>query len=94
MRSQIFDTTAALLQRDYGMEVAQEYEDRFLVSDAQGYGVGHPGVEDLPNNLNFNSGVEFVNQVITYDRVIFWGYVNDMIKAGSPDLLYKNGKSP
>jgi hypothetical protein len=33
MRSQLFDTTAQLIQRDYGVEVAQEYEDRFLQGD-------------------------------------------------------------
>ncbi len=52
-------------------------------------------VEDLPANLNFNAGVEFINQVISYDRILFWGYINDMVKAGglgmgSPDSNGKN----
>ena len=31
--------------------------------------------EDLPNNLNFGVGVEFINQVVSYDRVVFWQYI-------------------
>jgi len=61
------------------MEVAQEYEDRFLQGDV---GMGQPAVEELPNNLNFNAGVEFINQVISYERILFWGYMNDMLKYG------------
>jgi hypothetical protein len=77
------------------MEVAQEYEDRFLVTDGQSYGVGHPVVEDLPSNLNFNAGVEFINQVISYDRILFWGYISDMIRAGgSPDSQGKLKNAP
>jgi len=76
------------------MEVAQEYEEKFLVTDGQSYGVGHPVVEDLTSNLNFNAGVEFINQVISYDRIIFWGYITDMIKAGSPDSQGKLKNAP
>ena len=41
--------------------------------------------EELPNNLNFNSGVDFINQIISYERVTFWGYLMDMIKGGSKE---------
>ena len=61
------------------MEVSQEYEDRFLQGDV---GMGQPAVEELAANLNFNAGVEFINQVISYERILFWGYLNDMMKNG------------
>ena len=73
MRSQVFDTTGNWIAREYGDEAAQEYEERFLANEGQGYGA--PQQEDLPNNLNFNAGVEFINQVVSYDRIIFWGYL-------------------
>ena len=65
---------------EYGPEVAQEYEERFL-SNYDSYGA--PQIEELPNNLNFNAGVQYINQVVTYDRITFWGYITDMIKSGS-----------
>ena len=44
--------------------------------------MGQPAVEELAANLNFNAGVEFINQVISYERILFWGYLNDMMKNG------------
>jgi hypothetical protein len=60
----------AWIAREYGEEAAQEYEERFVITEG-GYGAPHQ--EDLPQNLNFNAGVEFLNQLITYERVIYWG---------------------
>lgn len=51
----------------------------------------------MPSNLNFNAGVDFINQVVTYERIPFWGYLMDMIKSGSQDESSSNkkkGKKP
>jgi hypothetical protein len=82
MRTQLVDQTGNLLMREYGDEVAQEYEERFLAEDL-GSPFGEPQIEDMPNNVNFNAGVEYINQVVSYDRITFWGYLMDMIKSGT-----------
>jgi hypothetical protein len=82
MRTQLVDQTGNFLMREYGDEVAQEYEERFLAEDL-GSPFGEPQIEDMPNNVNFNAGVEYINQVVSYDRITFWGYLMDMIKSGT-----------
>ncbi len=95
MRSQLFDMTGQWLQREYGMEVAQDFDERFSQQSGPGT-YGQPQIEDLPNNLNFNTGVDFINQVITYERVLFWGYLSDMIRNGghSDGKQSRGGKAP
>jgi hypothetical protein len=35
--------------------------------------------------LNFATGVDYLNQVITYDRIKYWGYLMDLLANGNGD---------
>eukprot|EP00347_Sterkiella_histriomuscorum_P023813 403333301 len=76
MKGQVVDHTAHMLEREYGPEIAQEYEQQFGGVDYQ--------AEELQGNMNFTSGVEYMNQVISFDKIIFWGYLmENVINVGN-----------
>ena len=52
-------------------------------------------IEPLPSNLNFANGVDYMNQVISYDRLIFFGHLQEsqgLLSAEELDPALKGQK--
>ncbi|CDW78155.1 UNKNOWN [Stylonychia lemnae] len=83
MKTQIIDNTSLWLEREYGQEISQEYEQQFGAVDFS--------AEELAGNMNFTNGVDFINQVISFDKILFWGYLmENIIQVGNGvDKKYK-----
>ncbi len=56
------------------------------------FGTGNYNEEEVPGPLNFQSGVDYMNQVVSYDKILYWGYLMDQIhlsNSGSGDKKFK-----
>ena len=53
MKNQIVDNTSIWLEREFGEEASQQFEEQFGGIDYN--------AEELPGSVNFTSGVEYMN---------------------------------
>ena len=54
--------------------MALEFEQYVANSD-------HMNIDNLEKNLNFQVGVDHMNQVISFERIIYFGYIQDCAKG-------------
>lgn len=41
------------------------------------FGTGNYNDEEVPGPLNFQTGIDYMNQVVSYDKILYWGYLMD-----------------
>lgn len=71
-----------MVERKFGKEIGKEFE--MAVSHyKQGNQVVNK-VENLPRKDEFKNGVEHMNQVIAYERLVYFGYLQEKMK--DPEL--------
>ena len=79
-KAQIPDSFPYVLEREFGAEHAQGYEN-YVMSNQK----ITSAVQNLSQNYQFGTGVDHMNQVISYSRVVYFGYI--MEQSG---ILHKN----
>lgn len=70
-KAQVPDSFPFVIEREFGPESAQGYEE--YIESTQ-----RPGtleVESLAQNLEFGTGVDHMNQVLSFDRLVYFGYI-------------------
>jgi hypothetical protein len=77
-KHQVPDSFPYVIERDYGEELALEFEQYVASND-------HQSIENLDKNLNFTVGVDHMNQVVSFERIIYFGYIQEVKK--DPSLL-------
>ena len=60
-----------MIEREFGNEAAQNYED-YVASKAKNTGDQIVGIK---SDLDFVSGVDHMNQVMSFDRLTYFGYL-------------------
>lgn len=70
------DSFPYVIERDFGEETALEFEQYVASSD-------HQAIENLDKPLNFQNGVDHMNQVISFERIIYFGYIQEIKKDPS-----------
>lgn len=69
-KSQVPDSFPYVIEREFGPEQAQGYEDYVASNQKPGF-----AVENLAQSLEFGSGVDHMNQVLSMERLIYFGYI-------------------
>jgi len=69
-KNQVPDSFPYVLEREFGPTQAQGYEEYVMQNQKPGV-----VVENIAQNLEFGTGVDHMNQVISYDRLIYFGYI-------------------
>lgn len=69
-KSQIPDSFPYVIEREFGAEQAQGYEE--YVQNHQKAG---NQIENLVQSLDFGTGVDHMNQVMSFDRLVYFGYI-------------------
>ena len=64
------DSFPYVLEREFGPEQAQGYENYVASTAKQG-----SQVDNLTQNMDFSSGVDHMNQVLSFDRLVYFGYI-------------------
>jgi hypothetical protein len=67
-KQQVPDSFPYVIERDFGEETALAFEQYVASGD-------HQGIENLDKNLNFQLGVDHMNQVVSFERIIYFGYI-------------------
>ena len=70
-KNQIPDSFPFVIEREFGQEAAQNYED-YVASKAK---QGNDQVTPIKSDLDFVSGVDHMNQVMSFDRLTYFGYI-------------------
>jgi hypothetical protein len=74
---QIPDSFPYVIERDFGEEQALEFEQYVTSSN-------HQSIDNMDKNMNFNVGVDHMNQVVSFERIIYFGYIQE--QANDPVL--------
>ena len=69
-KHQLPDSLPYVIERDYGEDIALEFEQYVASSD-------HQNIENLDKQLNFQVGVDHMNQVVSFERIIYFGYIQE-----------------
>ena len=64
-----------MLEREFGPEAAQGYES--YVAQESNNQISTMPVEALAPNLNFAAGVDYMNQVMSYERMVYFGHLQE-----------------
>ena len=70
-KNQIPDSFPFVLEKEFGPEAAQGYEE-YVVGNQKNSLVQ---IEPLAQALEFGTGVDHINQVLSYHRLIYFGYI-------------------
>ena len=60
-----------MIEREFGDADARGYEDYVRESNAQRM----IQIEQLDAKMDFNTGIDHMNQVISYERLVYFGYI-------------------
>ena len=71
-KSQIPDSFPFVIEREFSQEAAQGYEDYVLSKQKPG---NNNMIVAIAQNLDFTQGVDHMNQVLSYDRLVYFGYI-------------------
>jgi len=77
------DSFPYVIEREFGHEHSQGYEDYVLQTQKPGM-----MVENIAQNMEFGTGIDHMNQVISFDRLVYFGYIYE--ESG---LLSANNKA-
>jgi len=94
-KTQVPDSFPFVLEREFGHEAAQNYESFVQQQQLNQLTPLSMQIEPLPSNLNFANGVDYMNQVISYDRLIFFGHLQEsqgLLSAEELDPALKGQK--
>lgn len=80
-KAQLPDSFPYVLEREFGAEHANAYEE-YVASYVK---ASHLPIQNLGPNYQFSTGVDHMNQVMSYARLIYFGYIIE--ESG---VLHKN----
>lgn len=60
-----------MIEREFGEKQAQNYEEYVSQSNS----LRNVQVEQLDPKIEFNASVDHMNQVIAYERLLYFGYI-------------------
>lgn len=83
-KNQIPDSFQYVIEREFGETDARAYEEYVRESNGQRL----IQVEQLDAKIDFNSGIDHMNQVVSYERLVYFGYIFE--KSG---LLAQSGQA-
>ena len=84
-KHQIPDSFPYVIERDFGEDMALEFEQYVANTDAS-------SIENVEKNINFGVGVDHMNQVISFERIIYFGYIQEHKKDPKLQLNENYGK--
>ena len=58
-----------MIEKDFGEEIALDFE-QYVANEAD-----QSKIETLERQLNFQTGVDHMNQVVSFERLIYFGYI-------------------
>ena len=67
-RHQLPDSFPYVIERDYGEQTALDFE--------QYVGAGM-NIDNLDKKHNFNMGVDHMNQVVSFERIVYYGFIQE-----------------
>jgi len=73
-----------VIEREFGEADARGYEEYVRESNQQRM----IQIDQLDAKMDFNSGIDHMNQVVSYERLVYFGYIFE--KSG---LLSQSGKN-
>ena len=77
-----------MIEREFGAESAQGYEE-YIESTTR---PGSLQVEQLEQKLEFGTGVDYMNQVLSFDRLVYFGFIFE--QSGLALRNKRNSQSP
>lgn len=73
-KHQVPDSFPYVIEKDFGEDIAVDFENYVHGERSQAQ------VETLEKNFNFAIGVDHMNQVITFERLIYFGYIQEQAR--------------
>ena len=72
-KHQLPDSFPYVIEKDFGDEVAVEFEQYVANSDQM-------NIENLDKTYNFQVGVDHMNQVVSFERIIYFGFIQERFR--------------
>lgn len=70
-KNQLPDSFPYVLEKDFGEEIALDFEQYVAGETDQSQ------IETLERGLNFQVGVDHMNQVVSFERIIYYGFIQE-----------------
>jgi hypothetical protein len=77
-KNQVPDSFPFVLEREFGNEAASNYETYIQNQQLNGLKQSYSSnIDQLSAAMNFATGVDYMNQVLCYDRLQFFGNLQE-----------------